>query len=331
MRIAIDLNVFEIVDKPTELDELAQKTGADPIILQRILRAISSIGYLKQTAITTWEPSTITQALKIPGLRDWTIAHFDERLSICGKFPEWLKNRGYRTTGSADDNVFTEVLGSPVEVWYENHPKASIIFDSAMSIQESFPKDMTPPYPFSEDIGELSSDPDAVTLVDIGGGFGQAIKSIRARYPSVKGRFVLQDLAKTINQIDKDQAKRDGFEPMIHNFFEPQVIKGAKYYHLRRVLHDWNDGPSLKILKATRAAMEETRNYSRLLIHEFVLPDIGCGYVEAMVDLMMMQTCDGTERTESQWHKLLKEAGFEIIRIFRAQVGVTAVIEAVLA
>ncbi|KAF4986548.1 hypothetical protein F66182_16815, partial [Fusarium sp. NRRL 66182] len=132
VRIAIDLNVFEIVDKPTELDELAQKTGADPIILQRILRAISSIGYLKQTAITTWEPSTITQALKIPGLRDWTIAHFDERLSICGKFPEWLKNRGYRTTGSADDNVFTEVLGSPVEVWYENHPKASIIFDSAM-------------------------------------------------------------------------------------------------------------------------------------------------------------------------------------------------------
>ncbi|KIN07024.1 hypothetical protein OIDMADRAFT_15974 [Oidiodendron maius Zn] len=188
---------------------------------------------------------------------------------------------------------------------------------------------MTPPYPFSGDVGELHTDSDAVTLVDVGGGYGQAIKGLRAQYPDIKGRFILQDLAKTVNQIDVDQAKTEGFEPMVHDFFNPQPIKGAKYYHLRRVLHDWNDGPSIKILEATRSAMIDTPNYSRLLIHDFVLPDIGCGFSEAMVDLIMMQVCDGMERTESQWHELLGKTGFKIVKIWKADAGTTAVIEAV--
>lgn len=331
MRVAIDLNIFAIVTKPTSLDELTQKTDADPEILLRILRAISSIGFLQQTAAAEWAPTPLTFALNVPALHDWVIAHFDERVVISGKFPAWLKKRGYKTTGAVDDNVLTETLGEPVWDYYEKNPEAHAIFDSAMSIQESFPEEMVPPYPFSEPIDGLRTDADAVTLVDVGGGFGQSIKKIHAKYPGIKGRFILQDLPKTISIIDTAQAKKDGFEPTAHDFFNEQPVKGAKYYQLRRVLHDWNDGPSLKILEATRAAMKDTADYSRLLIHEFVLPDVGCGFTELMVDLMMMQVCDGKERTESQWHELLGKAGFKIVKIWRAQVGTTAVIEAALA
>ncbi|RFU23739.1 hypothetical protein B7463_g12598, partial [Scytalidium lignicola] len=189
---------------------------------------------------------------------------------------------------------------------------------------------MKPPYPFSGNISELRTDYDAVTLVDIGGGFGQAIKRLQTEYPSLKGRFILQDLPKTINQVDVAQAKKEGFEPMVHNFFNPQTIKGAKYYHLRRILHAWNDGLSIKILEATCAAMKDTPNYSRLLIHESVLPDVGCGYREAMFDLLMMQG-GGMERTETQWYELLRKSGFKIVKIWRAEVGTIAVIEAVIA
>jgi demethylsterigmatocystin 6-O-methyltransferase len=331
VRIAIDLNLFEIISKPTSLDEIVQKTDADPVILQRILRAVCSIGYVKQTAATLWESTPLTPVLNVPSIRDFLIAHFDERMVIAGRFPEWLKKRGYKNTGSIDDCVLKEVTGEQCWDFYENHPEASAIFDSAMSIQESFPKETLPPYPFLGDVGDLGTDADAVTLIDIGGGFGQALKKLRAEYPSVKGRFVLQDLPKTISRIDVAQAKKDGFEPTAHDFFTPQPIKGAKYYHLRRVLHDWNDGPSIKILEATREAMRDTPNYSRLLIHESCLPDVGCGFIEAMVDLMMMQTCDGMERTESQWHKLLGKTGFKIVKIWRADVGPSAVIEAVVA
>ena len=73
---------------------------------------------------------------------------------------------------------------------------------------------MIPPYPFSSgEVGEIRTDSDAVTLVDIGGGFGQAVKKLHAEYPDLKGRFILQDLPKTINEIDVAQAKKEGFEP----------------------------------------------------------------------------------------------------------------------
>ncbi len=289
------------------------------------------MGYLKQTAITEWEPTPITQAMGVPALRDWMKIHFDQRVTVVGSFPEWLKKREYKTTGPANNSVFAEVMGLPLWEWYAKHPEDSATFDSAMSIQESVPKDMMPPYTFLEDPGELRTDSDAVTLVDVGGGFGQSIKKLRAQYPSLKGRFILQDLPKTIDQIDAAEAKKEGFELVEHDFFTPQTIKGAKYYHLRRVLHDWNDGPSIIILEAIRTAMKDTPNYSRLLIHDIVLPDVGCGFFEAMIDLMMMQTCDGMERTETQWHELLKKTGFKIVKIWRADAGTTAVIEAVLA
>jgi len=272
VRIALDLKLFELIKKPTSIDEIVRETEADPVILQRVIRAICSIGYLKQTAVTEWEPIPLTEGLYVPALCDWVISHFDHRVTICGKFPEWLKKRGYKTMGAVEDNVFTEVLGAPLWEWYENNPEASAIFDSAISIQANFPKGMVPPYPFSEeDTAKLRTSPDAVTLVDIGGGFGQAIKTLRTQYPFVTGRFIVQDLPKTINQIDTVQAKKDGIEPMVYDFFALQTVKGAKYYHLRRVLHDWNDGPCIKILEAIRFAMKHTPDYSRLLIHHFVL------------------------------------------------------------
>ncbi|RFU23740.1 hypothetical protein B7463_g12599, partial [Scytalidium lignicola] len=110
---------------------LSSQTNADPMILQRIMRAISSMGYLKQTDATQWEPTPLTRALNVPALRNWLIAHFDQRMIIWGRFPEWLKKRGYKTTGAADDNVFTEVLGEPVWEWYENNPEANAIYGSA--------------------------------------------------------------------------------------------------------------------------------------------------------------------------------------------------------
>ena len=298
-----------------------QKTGVDPnpVLLQRILRAVSSMGYLKQTAITQWEPTPLAQLLTVPSLRDFTITHSDFRVVMSGKLPAWLKAHGYKTSGTADDNVCTEVLGGGGTFWdwLERHPDQSALFDSSVSIQEKFPKTMRPPYPFLEVMDE-------VTLVDIGGGRGQAIKSIRAEYPNLKGRFILQDLSKTISKIDDAQA--DGLELMVHDFFAPQPVKGAKYYHLRRILHDWNDEASIKILEATCGAL--TPAYSRLLIQDSVLPDVGCPFVDSMVDLLMMQAHSGMERTESQWHELLGKTGYKIVKIWRAEEGHIAVIEA---
>lgn len=333
IRIAIDLNLFEIIaskKEPTSLQELAEKTKADPTLINRIIRLVNALGFVKQIDATSWEATPMTHTIIVPPLRSWMITHFDKRMEMAGQFPAWFKKHDYKTSwASDDDNIAVEVLGADIWEYLNQNPEASAIFDSAMSIQEKFPPEMRPPYSFFANTTGLKTGPDAVTLIDIGGGAGQAIGFIRETYRNIPGKFILQDLPKSIEALAPGRATEIGFEPMAHDFFEPQPIKGAKYYHLRRVLHDWNDESSLKILESTKAAMEP--GYSRLLIHESVLPDVNCGPVEAMVDLMMMTTCNGKERTEGDWHQLLSKAGFKIEKIHRAEVGAAAVIEATMA
>lgn len=50
------------------------------------------------------------------------------------------------------------------------------------------------------------------------------------------------------------------------------------------------------MLRQTHEAMKDSADYSRLLIYESVLPDVGCGFLEAQVDMLMMISCDGIER-----------------------------------
>jgi hypothetical protein len=225
-----------------------------------------------------------------------------------------------------DDNIWRKVNGGDCWTYTAENPEYSQIFDTAMSIQESFPPEMTPPYPFAT---ELDGSSKTMTFVDVGGGAGQAVESIRKSYPSLQGDFILQDLPKTIECLDSGRAERIGFKASAHDFFLPQPITGARYYHLRRVLHDWNDEACLKILSALRPAFKP--QYSKLLIVEFVLEDVNPGPAETLVDLLMMTTCDGGERSVSEWHELLGGAGFKIDDILRAERGATAVIEASLA
>lgn len=330
VRVAIDLNLFEIIagsSIPTSLDDLAEKTKANPDLIKRIIRLVTAIGFVKQTDPIHWEATPLTHALNIPPIKNWMIVHFDGRMETYAKFPTWLKKHDWKMSWTDEDNIWRDVHeGLSVWDYYAKYPEISAKFDSAMSIQESWPPEMAPPYPFLAENGDIKTDMDAVTLVDIGGGAGQAIGIIKKSYPLAPGRFILQDLEKSISAIPAGQAKEFGFEPMVHDFFTPQPVKGAKYYHLRRVLHDWNDEQCLKILANTKPAMDSA--YSCLVIHEFVLPDVNAGPIEGFVDLVMMTTCDGKERTEGDWHALLGKAGFKIENIFKAEIGETAVIEA---
>lgn len=56
--------------------------------------------------------------------------------------------------------------------------------------------------------------------------------------------------------------------------------------------------------------------YSKLLIHELILPDIGATEIQARFDLVMMTFNGGMERSRTQWTKLLQEAGFTNIKLW---------------
>lgn len=56
--------------------------------------------------------------------------------------------------------------------------------------------------------------------------------------------------------------------------------------------------------------------FSKLLIHELILPDVGAAEIQARFDLVMMTFNGGMERSRAQWTKLLQDAGFTNIQIW---------------
>lgn len=179
---------------------------------------------------------------------------------------------------------------------------------------------MHPKYPSFTDTSGGLSDETAVTLVDVGGGRGQFLETYLQQNPSAQGRFILQDLPSVVKGLSNKN-----FEVVPHDFFGPQPIVGARFYHFRRILHDWSDKECLSILKNTRPAIVEGK--STILINDIVTPEEGCPEREALLDLNMM-VVTGMERTKTQWEALLNEAGFTILSITKADVGAVSIIEA---
>ncbi len=104
---------------------------------------------------------------------------------------------------------------------------------------------------------------------------------------------------------------------------------GARAYYLHSVLHDWTDERCREILRQLIPAME--KGYSKILINENVVPDVGASWKITSLDWFMMALAASSERTEAQWCSLLQSVGFKITGIWTKEPGVQSLIEAVLA
>ena len=95
---------------------------------------------------------------------------------------------------------------------------------------------------------------------------------------------------------------------------------------MRYILHDHTDEKCRKILKNVVGAMSP--GYSKLLIFEFILPDVGAPLYPSLLDINMMAILSGMERTEKQWKALLDSVGLEIIQFHKFNATTEGLIEA---
>ena len=68
--------------------------------------------------------------------------------------------------------------------------------------------------------------------------------------------------------------------------------------------------------------------YSKLLINEFVVPDVGATWLITSMDWLMMALGAVKECTEKQWRTLLGEAGLKVVGIWTYDQGTESLIEA---
>lgn len=79
------------------------------------------------------------------------------------------------------------------------------------------------------------------------------------------------------------------------------------------------------MLEKTSEAMET--GYSRLLIHEIVMPERDASTWEVMMDMLMMAGYSTLERTRQQWQTLISSAGLRINRIYQDPLSAESILE----
>lgn len=84
---------------------------------------------------------------------------------------------------------------------------------------------------------------------------------------------------------------------------------GARAYFYHHILHDWSDENCIRILENVVSAM--TPDYSKLLIHDMIIPDQGASIFAAELDMTMMAFNGGLERTKVQWRALLNSVDLQ--------------------
>ncbi|KAH0558825.1 hypothetical protein GP486_004537 [Trichoglossum hirsutum] len=285
VRTCSELGVFELVPPSgkASLQELVDKTGADRQLLYKQLTIGKSSRWLD---------------LHLPSL----------------KLPEYLQRTAYGTKPDPDGFQTPLQYGENTKLdlfqWLKTKPEQFKTFNLAMESLTAKSLAGIEAYPFDTELGlNPSSTEDEILLVDVGGGHGQKVEAIRARYPDLKGRMVVQDLKEAIDEIQ--DAK--GFKPMVHDFFTPQPVEGARAYFFCRILHDWSDQDCHRILSNTVSAMRP--GHSRILILDAVLPDTGVPPLAALLDINMM-LIGGMERSREQWVALFAPLGLEIVKVW---------------
>jgi O-methyltransferase len=276
-------------DGPRDTAELAAGLRLNGEALYRILRFLAGQGVFRETAPGQFANSTLSEWMRtdIPGsLR--AILTFRGSPSFVAPFADLP---GAIATGAASCDVF-ERLG--------RHPEESRAFDDAMTdVSAIWASSVAVAYNF----GKWGS------VMDVGGGSGLLLATILRTHPALRG--VLADLPHVLDRARgrpfwAELATRVRFEPT--DFFQ-LVPSGCRAYLMKNVLHDWNDELARKILLNCRRAVPDD---GVLLLVGYCLGPENTPSVGKTLDIVMLATTGGKERTVAEHRELLAGAGFRL-------------------
>ena len=112
---------------------------------------------------------------------------------------------------------------------------------------------------------------------------------------------------------------------MSHDFFTKQPVLGARAYFLHHVLHDWSDEDCRIILENIKPALKQDE--SMVLLNELLIPDTDSERSATALDLIMMATNCGRERSERAWRDLIESAGLRVVKVWSSPASVESVLQ----
>ncbi|KAK5994458.1 Demethylsterigmatocystin 6-O-methyltransferase [Cladobotryum mycophilum] len=309
-RIAEDLQIYQILvesGQPVSVAGLSAKTGAALLFTRRVLRYLASVGQIQETGKDEFAANELTKILAEPGYRG-TIYHTFENVGPALQvLPSFFAETKYQDINDAAKTAAQRAFQTdlPMFSWLPTQPERFEPLQQTMSAQPKAAVPWFSAFPFEKELGEFAG-PHA--LVDVGGGFGHQCIALLSAFPQLRERLVVQDLPQTLEHM----SPLDGVQATSHDFFKEQPIKGARFYYLRNILHDWPDEKAIAILSHLKDALAPG---SQILIDEIIMPNVNAHWHSTSLDMIMMSCLGSRERTVDDWHSLLDAAGLQAVRI----------------
>jgi O-methyltransferase domain/Dimerisation domain len=297
IRAAAELKIADqLADGPKSAAELAALTGGMAEPIDRVLRALSSVGIFEEQD-HKYRLTPLAEHLRTDSAESvWPAAMFmgSEVYRVAHELPVSVR------TGTGN---FDRVLGMRVFEYLSANKDRGAIFDRMMA---SFHGPETAAIVDAYDFSAMPR------VVDIGGGNGDVLQAVLRANRDVHG--VLFDLPGVVDRAraampDDTVADRLSFEA--GDFFA-EVSSGGDAYILRHIIHDWGDDESVDILRRCRDAMHPG---AKILVIEEVIPDGNVPSPAKWLDVAFLAAWTGKERTRAQYDELYRRSGLELTRV----------------
>lgn len=299
-----------LADRVRPVSELAADAGADAGFLYRVLRALTTVDLVAESAGRRFALTSAGSLLRsdLDGSLLPVVAMIrDEVTGLFGELTESLR------TG---EPAFERINGKPFYEYLEADPGRNRSMTSGLAASRRVPALL----------GSCRFD-GAGTVADIGGGNGALLARVLRDHPGLRG--VLLELPEPVRHaraLLAEEGVADRCEVLEGDFFA--AVPAADVYVLSRIVRNWDDEHALDLLTRIRRSADPG---ARLLLFEKVIPDEPVFHPAKIDDLLMLVLVRGRDRTEAEHRALLSAAGFRVeqIRTAVADLEADAVIEAV--
>jgi hypothetical protein len=296
INVAARLGVADFLkDGPQTAAELATKLGAAERPLYRLLRALASEGLFQEVADQRFALTPLAELLRsdVPGsLRHWAIAQGSQWM-----WRAWANLEYSIRTGKT---AFSDAYGEEFFDYCATHREVEAEFDAGQAgTAEGVAKAILDAFdfrPFSK-------------IIDVGGGTGRLLNAVLTQNPTAEG--VLMDRPTVVDKAVLDPEISPRVKVLGGDFFE-SVPEGGDCYLMRRIIHDWDDDNSLRILNNIKRVMLPS---AKIVLVEFVLAAGNEKSIAKHIDLNLMVLFGGQERSEAEFVQLFSQAGFRLSRL----------------
>lgn len=136
--------------------------------------------------------------------------------------PDFLKENQYKDFSDPTNTPLQKGWNTnlPAFLWVQTKPDLLNYFNQWMAAQRLGMPTWLDFYPYKEKTQGL--DPSRPFFVDVGGGFGHQSVALRDKLPGLQNRIIVQDMAPVLEHA----IKHPEVELMVHDFWQPQPIKG---------------------------------------------------------------------------------------------------------